>query len=140
MIGRPIIYGPMSRLRVSATAGLNNVLINTYGGCVEINDYVFFGHDVMLVTGTHDFRDTGGKRQLTRQTTNRNIVIEAGAWITSGVVIIGPCRVGANAVVGSGCVIDFDVPADTIVRLRQEFISTPIQYRDSPREEIARLP
>ena len=56
IVGQPTVHGPMSRLRVGNSVGLGNVLINTYGGCVDIGDYVFFGHDVLLLAGTHDFR------------------------------------------------------------------------------------
>jgi acetyltransferase-like isoleucine patch superfamily enzyme len=129
LTAQPVVCGPASRVRVSATAGLANVLINTAGGTVDIGDYVFFGHDVLLLTGTHDFRVTGPRRQATAKTLDRGIVIEAGAWIASRAVVIGPCRIGRNAVVGAGCVVDFDVPADSVVRLRQEIVTEPIRYR-----------
>jgi len=128
-LARPMLTGPPSRLRVSPTVGLADVLINTIGGCVDIHDHVFFGHDVMLLTGTHDFRKKGLDRQQNRPTADRDIIIEAGAWIASRVVIIGPCRIGRNAVIGAGCVIDFDVPPDTLIRLRQEVVMEPITYR-----------
>ena len=128
----PILTGPVSRVRVSPTAGLADVLINTIGGSVDIGDYVFFGHDVLLLTGTHDFRLTGPGRQMNRQTADRDIVIERGAWIASRAVIIGPCRIGENAVIGCGCLIDFDVPPDTVVRVRQEISQDRIGYREVP--------
>jgi acetyltransferase-like isoleucine patch superfamily enzyme len=131
ILGQPVVSGPMSRVHASPTVGLANVVINTVGGYVDIADYVFFGHDVMLLTGTHDFRRKGQMRQVNRQTADRNIVIETGAWIASRATIIGPCRIGANAVIGCGCVIDFDVPADTVVRVKQEVISESIVYADS---------
>jgi acetyltransferase-like isoleucine patch superfamily enzyme len=127
----PILTGPETRLHVSPTAGLSNVLINTIGGIVEIGDYVFFGHDVMLLTGTHDFRAKDSLRQMNRNITDRNIIIAKGAWIASRAVIIGPCRIGANAVIGCCCVIDFDVPADTVVRIRQELTKETIRYLGS---------
>lgn len=133
LLGRPVVSGPVSRVRVSETAGLANVLINTVGGFVEIGDYVFFGHDVLLLTGTHDFTVKGPDRQVPHRKLDRSIVIENGAWIASRSVIIGPCRIGANAVIGCGCVVDFDVPADTVVRVRQELVREPIRYRGSPR-------
>lgn len=126
----PTVSGPVSRVHVSPTAGLADVLINTIGGSVDIGDYAFFGHGVLLLTGTHDFRLTGPRRQVNRGTADRNIVIESGAWIASRAVIIGPCRIGENAVIGCGCVIDFDVPKDTVVRLRQETSKDPINYRE----------
>jgi acetyltransferase-like isoleucine patch superfamily enzyme len=125
----PMMNGPASRLHVSDTAGLANVVISTVGGSVDIGEYVFFGIDVLLLTGTHDFRLTGEHRQANRPPSNRDIVIEAGAWIASRAVIIGPCRIGANSVIGCGCVVDFDVQADTIVRVKQEVITEPIQFR-----------
>jgi acetyltransferase-like isoleucine patch superfamily enzyme len=125
------VSGPISRVRVSPTVGLANVLINTSGGFVDIGDYVFFGHDVLLLTGTHDFRMTGPGRQLVRQTMDRGIVIERGAWIASRAVIIGPCTIGMNAVIGCGCVVDFDVPADMVVRLQQNIVKKAIMYPDS---------
>ena len=128
----PTVSGPMARVHISPTVGLANVLINTSGGSVEIEDYVFFGHDVLLLTGTHDFRATGLARQAVYPTTNRGIVIEKGAWIASRAVIIGPCRIGANAVIGCGCVVDFDVPPGTVVRLRQEMTTDAIRYCESP--------
>lgn len=139
VLGRPVVSGPISRIRVSETAGLNNVLMNTNGGFVDIGDYVFFGHDVLLLTGTHDFTATGRDRQVASTKLDRNIVIEKGAWIASRCVIIGPCRIGANAVIGCGCVVDFDVPADTVVRVRQEVISEPIRYCGAPSDPIPRI-
>jgi acetyltransferase-like isoleucine patch superfamily enzyme len=130
ILGQPVISGPVSRVRVSPTVGLANVVINTVGGYVDIADYVFFGHDVMLLTGTHDFRQLGRMRQINRQTADRDIIIETGAWIASRAIIVGPCRIGANAVVGCGCVVDFDVPADTVVRLKQEVTREKISYPD----------
>ena len=44
----PIVSALVSRIRVSRTDRLANVLINTSGGFVEIGDYVFFGHDLLL--------------------------------------------------------------------------------------------
>jgi acetyltransferase-like isoleucine patch superfamily enzyme len=128
LLGRPIVSGPVSRVQVSETAGLANVLINTVGGRVVIGDHAFFGHDVLLLTGTHDFRATGRERQVPRVDRDRTIVIESGVWIASRAVIIGPCRIGANAVIGSGCVVDFDVPPDTVVRVRQDIVMDPIKY------------
>ncbi len=126
----PTISGPTSRVRVSPSANLSNVVINTIGGFVDIGEHVFFGYDVLLLTGTHDFRETGLSRQANRAVTDRNILIEAGAWIASRVIIIGPCRIGTNAVIGSGCVIDFDVPGDTVVRVQQQLSTDLIRYRD----------
>lgn len=129
MTERPIVYGSPSRIHVGSTASLANVVINVYSGDVKIGDYTFFGPDVMLLTGSHDFRFTGRERQLAAPTSGRDIIIEEGVWVASRAVILGPCRIGANAVIGCGCVVDFDVPANTVVRQRQELIQEPIRFR-----------
>lgn len=124
----PVVSGPVSRLTVRSTVGLADVLINTVGGHVDIGNNVFFGHDVMLLTGSHDFRKKGSERQQPSPISGRDIVIEEGAWIASRAIIIGPAHIGANAVIGCGCVVDFDVPPNTIVRMKQEFIKEAIAY------------
>jgi hypothetical protein len=140
LTGYATLHGPMSRLRASETANLSDVVINTRCGSVDIGDYVFFGHEVLLLTGTHDFRRTGQGRMPARQAEDRNIVIEQGAWIASRAIIIGPCRIGANAVIGCGCIIDFDVPPDTVIRVRQEYTMEPIRYLEPERDVPSQAP
>ena len=41
---------------------------------------------------------------------NRDIIIEDGVWIASGVIIIGPCKIGKNSVIGSGSIVVKDIP------------------------------
>jgi acetyltransferase-like isoleucine patch superfamily enzyme len=125
----PIINGPRDRIKVSPDAVLGNVLISTECGTVEIGDYAFFGHDAMLLTGGHDYALTGRDRLCTWPTSGRDIVIEPGVWVASRAIILGPCRIGANSVIGAGCVVNFDVPADTIVRQRQDLVQEPIRFR-----------
>ena len=128
----PVVGGPPGRVKVSPTAKLGNVVINTMSGHVEIGEHVFFGQEALLLTGTHDFTATGAERQDRIPDSGRDIIIEDGAWIASRAIIIGPCRIGANSVISCGCVVDFDVPPDTIVRARQDLVLEPIRFRDRP--------
>ena len=57
---------------------------------------------------------TGPERQLAMQGEGRDIVIGPGAWLASRAVIVGPCRIGANAVVTAGAVVTADVPRGAI--------------------------
>ncbi|MEY2443252.1 MAG: hypothetical protein QOJ46_2678, partial [bacterium] len=38
-----------------------------------------------------------------------------GAWIGSGAIVLGPCRIGAHAVVAAGAVVTEDVAPETLV-------------------------
>ena len=125
----PIINGPRDRIKVSPDAVLGNVLISTECGTVEIGDYAFFGHDAMLLTGGHDFTLTGWDRLCTWPRSGRDIIIEPGVWVASRAIVLGPCRIGANSVIAAGCVMNFNVPANTIVRQRQDLVQEPIRFR-----------
>lgn len=132
MVG-PLLSGSTSRVHIKSSATLSNVLINARSGDVYVGEHAFFGHDSMLLTGTHDWLLTGEERKRTVPYSGGDIFIEDGVWVASRAVILGPCRIGSNSVITSNCVIDFDVPPDTIVKLRQDLVCEPIRYRDRPR-------
>jgi acetyltransferase-like isoleucine patch superfamily enzyme len=110
----PRLWGPGERLHLSSTAVINDALLNTISGSITVEEHAFFGHGVALLTGTHDVSRTGLERQLAVPSEGRDIVVEAGAWIASRAIVLGPCRIGANAVVAAGAVVSTDVPAGAI--------------------------
>jgi acetyltransferase-like isoleucine patch superfamily enzyme len=42
-------------------------------------------------------------------------VIEEGVWVSSNAIVVGPCRIGAHAVVGVGSLVLRDVEPYTVV-------------------------
>jgi FkbM family methyltransferase len=111
----PQIWGPPERVSAAPTAQLNDALLNTISGDISVAEDAFLGHGVALLTGTHDIRAIGPARQVGVPVTGRDIVIESGAWVASRAVVLGPCRIGAHAVIAAGTVVDADVPPRTIV-------------------------
>lgn len=110
----PYIWGPKERLQIGERVRIANTLLNTRGGRIIIGDYVQFGHNVALLTGTHDYTEDGlGRTPLKYQ--ERNIIVERGAWVASNAMIIGPVRIGENSVVAAGSVVIRDVPDRAIV-------------------------
>ena len=114
VLSEPIIFGDPARVTVAPTAVLMNALLNVLSGTIEIGDYVFFGHNVCVLTGTHDIENFFQERMLF-PTSGRDIVICTGAWISSGAMIIGPRVVGEHAVVAAGAVVVDDVSPFSIV-------------------------
>lgn len=110
-----VLYGCESRVEISSTAKLNDALINVASGKVTIGEYVFFGHHVSLLTGTHDFLAKDRLRQESVPDSGRDIVLEKGVWLASNVTIIGPSVIGRNSVVAAGSVVMGDVPENVIV-------------------------
>ncbi|WCT74846.1 hypothetical protein PQ455_06405 [Sphingomonas naphthae] len=109
LLTTPRIFGDPARLTLGPGCNLVNTLFNLVSGSVSVGAYAFFGHDVRILTGTHDMSVHGLDRQLAVPTNGRDIVIEDGAWISSGATVIGPARIGANAVIGVGSVVIGDV-------------------------------
>ena len=112
---RPLVYGDPARLHISPTAVVNNALFNLSSGKVTVGDYAFFGHNVSVLTGTHDWTTFGAERQVAVPTSGRDVVIEEGVWVSSNAIVVGPCRIGAHAVVGVGSLVLRDVEPYTVV-------------------------
>jgi acetyltransferase-like isoleucine patch superfamily enzyme len=104
------VFGPPERLTIAGSAEVHDALFNTVSGRVTVGDDAFFGHGVAVLTGTHDTTKTGGDRKVAIPDEGRDISIGDGAWIASRATIIGPCRIGAHAVVAAGAVVAGDVP------------------------------
>lgn len=112
----PYIYGgDLRRVSIAPGVVLNDALLNCASGEIRIEQHVFFGHGVTLLTGTHDYSRFGPERQRAFIESGRDIVIGEGAWIATNATIIGPCRVGEHAVVAAGAVVVGDVPAYAVV-------------------------
>jgi acetyltransferase-like isoleucine patch superfamily enzyme len=110
-----LVFGDSARLQLSSTCVINNALFNLSSGNITVGDYVFFGHNVSLITGTHNYRKFGLERMHDYPKEGNNIIIEEGAWIASNATIIGPCKVGRHSVIAAGAVVKGDVPSYHIV-------------------------
>lgn len=115
-IRTPRVWGDRNKVHLDeATISINDLFINTRSGHVKIGKDCFFGHRCMLLTGTHDYSQTGLNRLNTVPSSGRDIVIEEGAWLGSGVIVLGPCKIGKHSVVASGSLVTKDVPDFTVV-------------------------
>jgi len=116
LLGSPIYFGGRrDRVSIHATAVVNNALFNAVSGDIEVREFVFFGHNVCVLTGTHDIHKRRKERQREVPKKGRDIVIGEGAWVASNATIIGPVIIGADSVVCAGAVVVDDVPKNTVV-------------------------
>jgi acetyltransferase-like isoleucine patch superfamily enzyme len=129
---RPLVYGDPERLQVHPTAILNNALINLSSGTVTIGEYAFFGHNVSVLTGTHDWTKFGAERQVAVPSSGRDVVIEEGAWLSSHVIVVAPCRIGAHSVVGVGSLVLGDVAPYAVVAGSPAKVLRQIPRPDEP--------
>jgi UDP-2-acetamido-3-amino-2,3-dideoxy-glucuronate N-acetyltransferase len=84
---------------------------------VTIEDEVFVGHGVIFVNDKTPRATTdGGALQGDDDWVLLHTVVECGASLGSGAVVLGGVRIGAGALVGAGAVVTRDVaPGETIV-------------------------
>jgi acetyltransferase-like isoleucine patch superfamily enzyme len=122
-------HGDRSRLRIPDTAVVNNALFNLSGGTVTLGEYAFFGHDVAVLTGTHDIDRFGRDRQLAFPRAGRDVVIGEGVWLASHVLVLGPVSIGEHAVVAAGSLVREDVEPYTVVAGRPAKIVKQIARR-----------
>lgn len=108
------IWGDATRVKVGKDVQMNNALINTVSGDVSIGDHSFFGHNVSLLTGTHDITKRGVERHTAYPVFGRDITIGKGVWIASNVIVVGPCTIGDNAVIAAGSVITGNLESDSV--------------------------
>ena len=93
-----------------------NSIFNVVSGKIHIGDNTIFGHNCMLLTGVHNFKE--GLRlslienSLEEETPKegRDIQIGSGCFIGSGAIIIGPVKIGRNVIVGSGSIVTKSIP------------------------------
>jgi acetyltransferase-like isoleucine patch superfamily enzyme len=84
---------------------------------VTIEDEVFVGHGVLFVNDKRPAAtNAAGELKSTEDWELLRTVVERGASIGSGAVILGGIRIGAGALVGAGAVVTGDVaPGATVV-------------------------
>lgn len=114
LLTRYSVWGDRSKVIIAPTAHVANTLFNVSSGKIVIEDYVCCGHNVCIITGTHDWQETDLGRISSVPQSGRDVIVKRGAWIASNVTILGPCIIGENSVVGAGCLISRDVPPNTI--------------------------
>lgn len=82
---------------------------------VMIADDVFVGHGVVFINDKFPRATADGELQTTDDWELQPTVVERGASLGSGAVILGGVRIGEGALVGAGAVVTADVPPGATV-------------------------
>lgn len=110
IIGDNTQIGPFVEIQRGARIGVNCKIQSHAFICtgVEIEDEVFVGHGVLFINDRYP-RVSGDWELL-------STVVERGASVGSGAVILGGVRIGSGALVGAGAVVTRDVmPGHTVI-------------------------
>lgn len=87
-------------------------LIRGQGG-VHIGDSVLLAPRVQMLAVNHRFDDPS-RPVMQQGISAQGIVVEDGAWVGAGAILLDGVRVGAGAVIGAGAVVTRDVPPRTL--------------------------
>lgn len=104
---------------------------------VTIGDHSFFGHRVMVLTGTHPYVTAFGPDRIPAAPP-RPVTIGQGVWICSGAIICPGVTIGDHAVVGPGAVVMRNVPTYAVVAGNPARVVRRLRSKDhGPTEEAA---
>jgi acetyltransferase-like isoleucine patch superfamily enzyme len=112
-IGRGTRIGTFVEVQKGVTIGSSCKVQSHTFVCegVSIGDGVFVGHGVVFINDKYPrATNDAGQLQTEADWQLSPIVVEDGASIGSGAVILGGVRVGAGAMVGAGALVTKDVP------------------------------
>lgn len=94
-----------------------------------VGNSVFIGPNVVLCNDCYPSADkTGYRDDLLRGGNQFAVIIEDGAMIGAGAVILPGVRIGAGAMVAAGAVVERDVPASMVYR-RNQYTSPTVPER-----------
>jgi UDP-2-acetamido-3-amino-2,3-dideoxy-glucuronate N-acetyltransferase len=83
---------------------------------VTIEDSVFIGHNVTFINDTYPYASTpDGALQTEKDWEVRPTLVQKGASIGSGAIILSDVTIGGKAIIGAGSVVTKNVPPETIV-------------------------
>ena len=117
-IGDETRIGPFVEIQRGARIGSRCKIQSNSFVCegVTIEDDVFVGHGVVFVNDKYPRATTSdGRLQGREDWSLLEIVVERGASLGSGAIVLGGVRVGAGAIVGAGAVVTRDVESDEVV-------------------------
>ena len=117
-IGDETRIGPFVEIQRGARIGARCKVQSHTFVCegVTVEDEVFIGHGVMFVNDKYPRATTAeGTLQAGEDWQLLETVVERGASLGSGAVVLGGVRVGAGAIVGAGAVVTRDVDPGAVV-------------------------
>ncbi len=109
----------------------NNVFMNNYCSVnclekIEIGENTLFGEGVKLYDHNHEYSTKPEFKVEHQRFRTAPIKIGKNCWLGSNVTILKGVTIGDNTIIGAGCLIYKNVPANTIIKNKTETIQQPI--------------
>jgi len=120
--------GESGSLNIGKRVCVANTVFNLSSGSIFIGDYTIFSHNVMVLTGRHNFQN--GQRASLMPGVNSqswgggdeevppsgfDIHIGKSVWIAAGAIISGGVTIGNGVIIAANTVVTKDIPDYAIV-------------------------
>jgi acetyltransferase-like isoleucine patch superfamily enzyme len=90
---------------------------------ISIGENTLFGENVKLYDHNHSYeRNEDGLQVSHSEFRTAPIIIGKNCWLGSNVVVLKGVTIGDNSIIGAGCIIHKNIPADSTVLNQQELI------------------
>jgi acetyltransferase-like isoleucine patch superfamily enzyme len=104
--------GPDAQVKIGDFCSLVGVIFAT-NGKVEIGDYTFIAHEVVIADGAWPLPGNRGAA-VEQKILQESIKIGPNVWIGAQALIIGSLRIGQGAIIGAGALVTQDVPPNSV--------------------------
>jgi acetyltransferase-like isoleucine patch superfamily enzyme len=110
-----VAHGPgaYKRLRIGPGSFISEGALFNLDDTITMGAAVSLGPRVSIYTSTH--RVGPAARRMSPEVIARPVVIEDGAWVAVGAIVLPGVTIGRGAVVSAGSVVAEDVPPNTLV-------------------------
>jgi len=124
-------------LHIGSSCMINEGCRFETGAAIRIGDRVHIGHDVTLLTTTHEI---GPHEQRSHGRVVAPVTVGDGVWIGTRALVLPGVEIGAGAVVAAGSVVTGSVPPDTVVAGVPAKVLRSLEGPFSPGADRARCP
>lgn len=118
-----LTVGKSASLRIGANTTINKYTSIVALDGVQIGENCLVGENVKIYDNNHKIDIVEGIQVPNhKEFSVGKVTIGNNVWLTSNVTILKGVTIGDNSVIGAGCVIFKDVPANSTVVNKQELI------------------
>lgn len=122
-----IMIGDKGKLKIGSGCFFNNNCSLDSLGNIEIGNDCLFGENVCVYDHNHLFSNPSALIKDQGYEIGE-VIVGNNCWLGSNVTLLKGANIGDNCVIGAGCVISCEIPADSIVTNYRNLKIRPINY------------
>lgn len=126
--GCDVFVAGTGKISIGAATYFNKRCMLSCHNSVSVGKECLFGPDVKIYDNNHVFEH--GKGVLTGEHKTAPISIGNNFWLASNVVVLKGAKIGDNCIIGAGCLIDAEIPSNSLVTNSQALRIKPLKQAE----------